>query len=192
MVSVKHKPPQKRRASKKEPAKPLPAMIDPALDPFATLPVADDGTYQTLGGRPTILTRGLVDAIMADVRKAVPLQVAARKHGINKGTLGQWKKKGRAKSDKPEYRRYRAFLKEYLEAKSAAQITLLKDWRRCAKRDWRGAQALLTIINRGKYGDKQLVKHQHEGRVGLEQLIAVDELEDAVGLNKPLPPDAPN
>lgn len=160
------KPPKPARARKK--------------DPFALEPGAPH--------RPSMLTRELTDAIMADVKAGVPLQVAALSHGIKKNTLDTWKRWGRKKSRRPKLARFRAFMREYAKAKAINHGMLVKCIRRAAPFEWQAARYLLMVQNRERYGDKQFVKHEGNLGLTLEQLADPDELDDALDLNKPLPP----
>lgn len=103
-------------------------------------------------GRPTKITRELIDAIAGTVRTGCYLDTAARYHGVSKASFHAWMKKGH------EQKRgiYRDFLDALERAQSAADVRDHAQIALAAGKDWKAAVTHLKLRNPGRYNTQHV------------------------------------
>jgi len=115
-------------------------------------------------GRPTKATPERIDTILEGIRAGLTYEVAAKRAGINRSTLAEWRKKGESGDD--EY--FAAFYDGIKKAEAEAEFELLNQIK-CAGYSPERWQALAWILERrypDRYGRIDRLKAELTGRDG--------------------------
>lgn len=133
------------------------------------------GTKPT--GRPTILSKDLVDSIAEVVRAGAFYEEAALTVGIGRSTLYKWREEGEADIEHGKATLAAYFVDALTRASAEAEQAAAQAILSARYTDWRAAAWYLERRNPGRWGRRDHV--EHSGAVKTGEPILVEAPDDA-------------